>query len=450
MDTVRIADLRARGVDAAMELVAELGEEGLTMRGLARRLGVSTTAMYQIYENKAAIVRALRFRGVAQLDDALAPAFGLDDPMERIREMSRRYVGFARSVPWLYRTLFQSEPLPPESLSEDETRRMETSLSALVTALREGVERGHLRADLDLDLLPYRLWARNHGLVMLILSGKLGPDHPVLAVEDIDAFVERFLAHTVGLLAADGRPHAESLSADAPRRPNTAPAAGCGVANSRSTPGTPSNSRLAPGDADRVSPPRGTGCQALSRDTVIKASLQLGQEVGEDGLTMRALATRLGVSATSLYAIFDGKEAIVRELRVGAWHALGDGLAPVLRLTDREERLRAMCRTYLEFAEANPWLYQLAMDAPFVDDLEGDESERALGPARVALAALREGAPSEADDAQLRMAVVELWASLHGLATLLASGQLGPANHPALADPKAFAARYVDDLVATL
>jgi AcrR family transcriptional regulator len=188
----------------------------------------------------------------------------------------------------------------------------------------------------------------------------------------------------------------------------------------------------------------------LSRDLVIKASLQLGQEVGEEGLTMRALATRLGVSATSLYAIFDGKEAIVRELRVGAWHALADGPAPVLHLSDRRERLRAMCRTYLEFARANPWLYELAMEAPFVEDLEADESERALGPARVALAALRDGAAADMTDAQVRLSVVDLWASLHGLATLLASGQLGPANHPALADPAAFAERYIDDLIATL
>lgn len=203
MDTVRIADLRARGVDAAMELVAELGEEGLTMRGLARRLGVSTTAMYQIFDNKAAIVRAIRLRGIERLDDALAPAFALDDPLDRIREMSRRYVAFARSAPWLYRTLFTSEPLPPETLSAEETRKTETSLAALVTALREGRERGRLRPDLDLDLVPYRLWARNHGLVMLLLSGKLGPQHPVLPVDDVDGFVERFFSHTLGALAAE-------------------------------------------------------------------------------------------------------------------------------------------------------------------------------------------------------------------------------------------------------
>jgi AcrR family transcriptional regulator len=203
MDSVRIADLRARGVDGAMELVAELGEEGLTMRGLARRLGVSTTAMYQLFDNKAAIIRALRLRGIEQLDEALAPAFLLPDPLDRIRDMSRRYVAFARSVPWLYRTLFTSEPIPPDSLSEVEAEKVATSLSALVVALREGVARGRLRADLDLDLVPYRLWARNHGLVMLLLSGKLGPDHPVLPVDDIDGFVERFFSHTLGALAAD-------------------------------------------------------------------------------------------------------------------------------------------------------------------------------------------------------------------------------------------------------
>lgn len=188
----------------------------------------------------------------------------------------------------------------------------------------------------------------------------------------------------------------------------------------------------------------------LTRDKVIRASLKLGQEVGEEGLTMRALAGRLGVSATSLYALFEGKDAIVRELRVGAWHILADTLAPALLITARPERLRTMCRVYLAFARDNPWLYTLAMEAPLFDDLDEAESVRVYGPSRVALAAVREGAPAGTDEATLRLSVVELWASLHGLASLIATGQLDPAAHPGMADPVAFADRYVDSLVAGL
>lgn len=191
----------------------------------------------------------------------------------------------------------------------------------------------------------------------------------------------------------------------------------------------------------------------LTRNAVISASLQLGQEVGEDGLTMRALATRLGVSATSLYGVFDGKDAIVRELRAGAWHVLSDALAPVLRIESRPERLRVMCRTYLAFARANPWLYALAMDAPTIDelgDLDEERSARVFGPARLALQALSDGAPPDRDENSLRLSVVEIWASLHGLATLLATGQLGPDGDAGSEAADDFTERYIADIVANL
>jgi AcrR family transcriptional regulator len=200
MDADRIAELRERAIEAAMTMVAELGEEGLTVRGLARTLGISTTAMYQLFENKHAIMRALRFRGIEYLDEALRPAFELDDPLDRIADMSRRYVEFARARPWLYRMLFQSEPLDPESISEDEAQQLRTSQFALEKALRDGIERGRLRPDLDIALTPLRLWAKNHGLVLLVLAGKLGPRHPLLGVDDTSEFIDRFVAHTTRAL----------------------------------------------------------------------------------------------------------------------------------------------------------------------------------------------------------------------------------------------------------
>ena len=41
------------------------------------------------------------------------------------------------------------------------------------------------------------------------------------------------------------------------------------------------------------------------RQAIIQASLELGQELGEEGLTMRGIASRLGVSATALYQHFE-------------------------------------------------------------------------------------------------------------------------------------------------
>ena len=169
------------------------------MRGLAKRVGISTTAMYQLYEGKSDIVREVRLRGLDEMNKALAPAFDVDDPVERLREMSRAYVAFARARPWLYRLLFTNAPV---AFAAEEDQQANASLHRVQKALADGIETGRFRADLDLSMTPLRLWARNHGLILLILTRKLGQPHPMLAVPDEDAFVERYVEQTVrGLMA---------------------------------------------------------------------------------------------------------------------------------------------------------------------------------------------------------------------------------------------------------
>src|SRR5690606_31524832 len=76
---------------------------------------------------------------------------------------------------------------------------------------------------------------------------------------------------------------------------------------------------------------------AVSRDDVIRTAIQLLQEVGLDGLTLRRLATELGISAPSLY-----------------WH-----------VKDKRELLDLMAETMVAD--------QRAKQPPFPDDLPWDE-----------------------------------------------------------------------------
>jgi AcrR family transcriptional regulator len=210
MEPERLGELRARTVREALELVAQRGENGLTMRGLAKRVGISTTAMYQLYEGKADIVREVRLQGLREMDDALAPAFELDDPAARLRDMSRRYVHFARQRPWLYRLLFTSAPMDMSHLEADELGKTRASLERLQRALAEGVSRGQFRGDLDLPMTVLRIWARNHGLILLILTGKLAQPGPQLAAQDEESFIERYVDHTVRALLRQESPHVDA------------------------------------------------------------------------------------------------------------------------------------------------------------------------------------------------------------------------------------------------
>jgi len=53
---------------------------------------------------------------------------------------------------------------------------------------------------------------------------------------------------------------------------------------------------------------------ALSKEKIIEESLQLLNEAGLEGVTLRKLANRLGVQAPALYWHFKNKEALVSEL----------------------------------------------------------------------------------------------------------------------------------------
>ena len=64
---------------------------------------------------------------------------------------------------------------------------------------------------------------------------------------------------------------------------------------------------------------RVTGRTALDRELVLRAALELADESGLDGLSMRKLGQRLGVEAMSLYNHVDGKDDVVGAIIDMVW-----------------------------------------------------------------------------------------------------------------------------------
>jgi AcrR family transcriptional regulator len=186
-------DLRDAILRASLELGTELGEEGLTMRAIAARLGVSATALYQHFDGKAAILRAIRVYGGELMTKHLLPAHELADPVARLTEQSLRYVGFARDNPWLYRLLFQEEELDWKRASADEIQSLLVTHYKTAQAFTDAVASQQFRPDVDVATAPFLLWAANHGLATLILAGRISETHPAFPVRDQQAFVDAFV-----------------------------------------------------------------------------------------------------------------------------------------------------------------------------------------------------------------------------------------------------------------
>lgn len=191
--TTNNGSLKEAIVGAAIALGTELGEEGLTMRGIAARLGVSATALYQHFEGKASILQAIRFHGLKLLNQTLAPAFDRPDPIDQLRQCALLYIEFARSNPWLYGLLFEGEEASFEAVTEEQREVTSFANTSARTAFQRGKESGQLRSDVDVDTAPMLMWAANHGMSMLLITGRISSKHAITPIPDEAEFITSFV-----------------------------------------------------------------------------------------------------------------------------------------------------------------------------------------------------------------------------------------------------------------
>ncbi len=65
----------------------------------------------------------------------------------------------------------------------------------------------------------------------------------------------------------------------------------------------------------------------LTKPAIVQAALDLLDEAGMDGLTVRALASRLGVQAPALYWHVRSKQALLDEMATQIWWRIGEAMA---------------------------------------------------------------------------------------------------------------------------
>jgi AcrR family transcriptional regulator len=187
------SDLKEAIINVGLQLGAELGEEGLTMRAIAGRLGVSATALYQCFESKASILQAIRRFGLEQLDDHLAPASGTVDPIDRLSEICTRYIEFARRNPWLYSVLTDDEDLDWSRLDEREREALLLPQRRVAQCFSEAIESGRFRSEVDAKTGPIALLAAVHGAATMMIKRRISEHHPVFPIRDEQTFLRGFI-----------------------------------------------------------------------------------------------------------------------------------------------------------------------------------------------------------------------------------------------------------------
>lgn len=171
----------------ALAIIDEEGLDKLSLREVARRLGVSHGAPYKHYPSRdhllAEVVR-LAFEDFAAHLDARAPT---EDPKDDMWAMGQAYMVFALSHPLQYRLMF-STSLPNPGEHPEMMRSARHAFDLLRRALaRCGAGAVDPRA-LDRDALF--VWSAIHGLASIMRSDVMGiidleGDPPAAIVEHV-------------------------------------------------------------------------------------------------------------------------------------------------------------------------------------------------------------------------------------------------------------------------
>ena len=114
----------------------------------------------------------------------------------------------------------------------------------------------------------------------------------------------------------------------------------------------------------------------LTRGAVVTAASELADQEGLEGVTLAAVAKRLGVRSPSLYAHVDGLAGLRRSLALVAAAAMASTLRHAREGRQGAMALRALAHAYRGFVMAHPGWYAAALQS--VPSGRDDELYRAL------------------------------------------------------------------------
>lgn len=166
-------NLRQALLDAAVETLSDVGEANLSLRKLAKQLGVSHNAPYQHFADKDALIAAIAEQGFVMLSEALLAAISqFEQPTERLLAGSQAYVDFALAHPHHFGVMFHY--YDPETYPAQSVAALH-AFGHLVGVIEYGQASG-LFIDAHADDLAMTVWALLHGLASILVAGKLpGP-----------------------------------------------------------------------------------------------------------------------------------------------------------------------------------------------------------------------------------------------------------------------------------
>lgn len=165
-------DLKQALIRAALEVVAQEGGRNLSLRQVAKRVGVSHNAPYRHFPDRDALLAALAEEGFRDLTAAMITySQGVPGPPEHLTAVGTAYVGYALEHPHHYRLMF-SDFQWGSGVYPDLDFWSEKGFQVLLSAIDRGIRSGVFR-QVETKSLALVAWSLVHGQALLAIDRRI-------------------------------------------------------------------------------------------------------------------------------------------------------------------------------------------------------------------------------------------------------------------------------------
>jgi AcrR family transcriptional regulator len=159
-------------VTAALEIITRRGPAALTLRAVAKRLGVSQTAPYRHFTSKDALLEAVAAQGFDALLSRVQAevASAGSDPLARFRAIAIAYVDFALEHPAHFTVMYAARA---ETFGGGPVAARGRAAFTLLIDLIADCQRAGAASPGNPSRIAVEVWSFVHGLVVLHQNGLL-------------------------------------------------------------------------------------------------------------------------------------------------------------------------------------------------------------------------------------------------------------------------------------
>ena len=165
--------LREKILDISRHLLYNDGHTSLSMRGIAKEVGVSATSIYLHFDNKDHLLHTLIEESVEALSASIEERVNHNsDVISQFEAIIQGYADFALSHPEKYQIIYMVRSDAMARYPKEKFRKARRCYELLVKVIESGVREGVMEEDEPLTA-AYSIWAQLHGVISVVLNQRL-------------------------------------------------------------------------------------------------------------------------------------------------------------------------------------------------------------------------------------------------------------------------------------